>query len=740
MIFLYALLCVVFALSVGSAYASADITRTYGQNINSTSAYMGNQQYTIINDTTLSPVPFGVSGHNFEIAMQYAIDYDFDVRFEYSMSWSGGGSTDNVVLQFANRDNLMVDEKYIYVADKISAGSGKLGIINGVEFTDVNDTSYNGQSLSITLTAKISKIYKKTDANSNIVDDYSHAHILYTNTDAGNAWFAYKTGSTYVMVYNSHYSYDTGITHPGNDTAMSGTKWLGGDRFYGGVGIYVVAGATDFKLKASIQGIWRSSTGSTGIEAAENNIQYNYSDGWVSYSTPSYSDTKQIFENKYFNYTVQAGSVAYIQVVDNIEITSAGESNISNYDNHKLVTNSITINDQPFSYAEIDNATAEQKAALAIQSLSSDDGITSANVSPSGGNYSKSMLIYNQTSHDAGLYKAGSGQQTYYTNISLVNNTADTKTYALSYVLNYYIGNGYGSNPYASGNSKDLFKNTSDQYYSYQGTTANATYFEVEKAKTVVTLAPYSRVNVCERFYVTDAFAAFIKSDLGVSDNYDAWVQVGVTASTTSSTNADLLVETKVSGGNVTVRVKNPTQYTVSGNITVNLELFASSTFALQTISGLDSKFTGSNGTYTATALTLEPNETALVCSFTNNNTKFIIQGFATASATATPNTVKLVNGGTNDAYLINYSDESYYVRFSGQISANSSFVVSNGYNYYIGILRPDQIVKVAMTDDGDITAADLIVVNNADYSSATLSTWGDATVTNAFNDYFAVN
>ena len=115
-----ALLSTVFAFSMGLTFSSITMILNYSTNINSVKAHLGNNQYVVNNDTTLSPVAYSVGIHSTEISLQYAIDYEFDLRVKYSLNWLGDESlgeqlsTSNVKLIFANRDNVIIDENYIY--------------------------------------------------------------------------------------------------------------------------------------------------------------------------------------------------------------------------------------------------------------------------------------------------------------------------------------------------------------------------------------------------------------------------------------------------------------------------------------------------------------------------------------------------------------------------------------------------------------------------------------------------
>jgi len=180
---LNAILCVVFAFIVGSTFAASGVTRTES-NLYSTGAYASNNNYKLINSTTNNPILFGETTNNVKIALDYSVYYDFDIRIDYSLSWSNGESVENVVLNFPNRDGFIVDDECIYLTDHVTRGSGTLNIIDGVEFVDPTDEKYVGATLTIqtelTLVKESSIDYTSTDSSSN---------PLYTSTIAGQAWF-----------------------------------------------------------------------------------------------------------------------------------------------------------------------------------------------------------------------------------------------------------------------------------------------------------------------------------------------------------------------------------------------------------------------------------------------------------------------------------------------------------------------------------------------------------------------
>ena len=201
LLILSAIIGVVFALITGFTYCATSLNLSYGQIPNSTEAYMANQQYTIINDTVKTPVLFGEGYHNFEVALQYSIGYSFDVRFKYSLSWSGGSSysTDNVILHFANRDNVIYDDNYIFLANAVSAGNSKINIIASVDFVDPTDSHYFGQKLTINIEeVKIYKEQSSYDANHELLKTTNNGvnkTVVSVTGPASQAWLQYKENS-----------------------------------------------------------------------------------------------------------------------------------------------------------------------------------------------------------------------------------------------------------------------------------------------------------------------------------------------------------------------------------------------------------------------------------------------------------------------------------------------------------------------------------------------------------------
>lgn len=816
---LSAVLGAVFAFIMGVTYCASPLFLYYRSDPGSTTTYAGNQQYHIINDTLSKPVPFGQGAHNFEIALQYAFDYDFDVRFEYSLSWSGGEtySTDNVILNFANRDNIIYDDNYIYLANSVASGNSKIAIITGVEFVNVNDETYVGQTLTITMTAKV---YKAQDA-------YSSSNILCVEDSvASDAWLQYKENITaadneetdaYVLMYNYRRNYGHGVPYPGAESAYKkpwstekhtvenqngtettyeadrvyGAVWTGGNRAYAGIGMYVISGSTPVELEVKVTGIWRDNSGD-GLTTPEtliyeNNIQYNYATNWIN---PVY-DSNKLFETRTYKYTIPTDTACYIEIFDSIEITSAGTVVANTFDSYRLVTNEIVVNPSlgesgqtTFSYAETTDGYMQFKP-ININS----DLVTVTD------DTQKSVSVVNTSNYTNGLYDVSNrDEQTFNTNISLINNTAQAKVVTLSYNLYYHISNGsiYFTDD-TTGERGNSF--AGNLYYSI---TDDINEYLTSTLETSVTIAPYSSVNVVESYKVSallrnnedtaaDDSLREIYDDTTTAkfiEEYDVWVYLvpSVTSvanasyTSTSTGKTNLSIESTFNGTTLTLSLKNNTNYTVNAVNIKNLKVmkltevnssvltdqpadweasfwkyydqnnepllayknFESSKYYLKTKSYTsasvtqDSTFASLNST---SKLGLQPGEsivigTASVSAVENSQTvqkNFLVYGFAEIQNKNVVNadSLMLINDGKKDACLVNYSTSSYYVSFGGTYTgADVEYIEEfDGVNYYIGIVRPGQIISVSGAEDLDSIPA------GTSYSAATISSWHSSAV-----------
>ncbi|MBR6779351.1 MAG: hypothetical protein IKM43_04355 [Clostridia bacterium] len=746
---------VVFAIIMGVTYCTVAFTKSENTNYNSTASYLAPQSWKVINGTTESPIPFGQGAHNTEVSIEYSIPYSFDIRVKYSLTWNSTTlNAENVILNYANRDMYIVDgatvvddetdiistSGYIYYKDALASGHNTLKIFTGVDFADPYDENYFGSSLSISIDEV--KIYK---ANATT---YNDSHPLYNNSIAGKAWENYKTtgGDAQVIVYNYRASVNNGIVYPDGATAykrVSGvaTAALYGNKFYAGVGLYVIAGASPIKLTAQAIGSWvESENGQAAGTAFDNNVRFKYNSDWTIDS-----DDENHFKHANYNYTIPANTACYIQLLDNVEITCVMNTLGTDYSDYKLISN-INVNGVDFGTSLISTET--------ITTSTDDDLPADTTVKTSEQN---KYTIINNSTYTNGLYVVGGGAQNYYTNLSYTNNTNTAQTITTSYTLKYYYSNG---------------KTDASDWRNTESSTTNSTYFTA--SADTYTIAPYSTVLICDTFTLSDDF-----SDL-LNEN-DAWVELVPTINFTGSKNTALNLETKVVGSTITYSLKNTSNSIITNptgtishrtinynyeTVTVTEDAFESEywIYYYKNASGKYVRSTKStvwsNNTqfYTRSMVvgsavsksvsytgTIYPNESVVIGTATTTANINYLFGYNITGTTSTPSGIEIVNEGTTNASIVNYSSSSYYVRFGGTLSETNNVIKSGSYNYFIGIVRPGQILDIKMSATGTL---DIIKVEG-NYSSSTLTGWkttAGATsstttpddIKTAFEEYFA--
>ncbi len=765
----------VFALTVGYTFAAEIFNFEIGNNTYSTTTYATNQQYSIINDTVNNPIPFGSGAHNYEVAIKYSFGYDFDIRIRYSLEWSGGNNNDtnNVILNYANRDGYIVDNQYIYYKDTISAGNDTLMLFTGVDFIDSSDESYIGASLTINIDEV--RIYKKSDT-------YNESHSLYVDTEAGRAWIQYKNSSSingaYVLIYNKRSEQNYYVSHPGLESAyyksLSATnvvesyRWAGGNKYYGGLSAYIITGNQPITLSTSIVGTWRYLT-SPSQAVSENNIKYNYSSDWIFDSYQS----NGVFENRHYKYTIPRNSAVYVEFIDSIEITCRTPSNIENFNDYAVST-SFILNGNQYTDDNFNNGICE----TTISTAGTFSGTT---------NYSQpSIDVINTSTYQPGLYDITlgvvGGSQTFDTNISLTNNTANKiRVSSVTFQLKYTL-----SNAQHHTSSSDEFNNAENQWCRKENQIAIS--LSAENINNYI--APYTTINIKSSFS-TSLADEIVNTYLG---RYDAWVELVITninyttvadTVTTNSLSVEASAEQTSSGTTITYNVKNKSNEVIS-NVSANISLaqlepsydrqstqpsdwmssfwkyyylnngeyvqvqsnvwsasyqYYSLSYISRNISitnpTLYNGFVQNNNTFTSTSLSLQPNETAKIVSFNISNTdnELVLTGSANGQSAMTSTQIDIVNEGTEFAYIINNSNNSYYVRFTGTVETDVPNIenISN-YNYYIGVIRPGQIVKLNMSGNTVVQFETILATDT--FTSTTLSSWGTE-VQSIFENYF---
>jgi len=758
---LNAILGVVFAFIMGVTYCVSTISRNESTHPTYTSAYLANKNnYKIINSTTTAPIVFGQGSHNVKLALDYVLDYDFDVRVEYSLSWdTQGKDTSNVILNYAGRDRFIVDKNYIYLKDTVEAGRGTLNIINSVSFVDPTDETYIGETLTITATVLINEVTDYSDglASSELdgkTDTSAHPFFV-SDSIASESWIKLKSGvkasetNADVIVYNYRFNTNRGIKYPEDVTAYSGSTPLYGNRYYSGAGIYVMTGNSDVTITLKSSGSWQKTDPDTTDQAYDNNILYNFNSVWgsVTYSEITTENVSVWSNSGTAKLTISANSQVYLNLFDSIEITSILTNKLSsiNYENYRMVS-TFTLNGVGCGSKEID-----------LIQISGTDGTN--RYTP------KEYELINTSLYNPYLYDASNKQQLNYAlDLSLTNNTAETKTFEVNYSVRSTRSNGKQSLLRIGANGETLpsFEDSENWSISQKLTGSN---------QISVKLAPYSTASLVDIIAFTNAT---------VEDSYDDWVDAVASVSNGSTASSRATVETKVNGGNLDVYIRNNSNKivtiskdSINGIKFKNLNISYGSAltseepadfktnywrYYQEDVSGNMIPATKSTGwtsgvffyrtenyvTDSSKSISIEndlklaPNSVVYVGSIVNDNNYFV-QGYV--NSTEVVGGVGFVQNGENSTYFVNASStSSYYIRFTGTISGtNNKILTTNGYNYYIGIIRPNQMLDLSVTSVGTM---EYIEVTET-YEKEDFSSWNlgeNSSVYTAFDTYFSID
>ena len=661
--------------------------------------YTAKQGYTVINDTLKNPIPFGSGTKNYEVALQYSYGYDIDVCVKYSLSWTNGKSTDNVILTFADRDSYVVDEQYVYYTKPIS-GTGTLKIFTGVEFVNTKDSAYYGESLTINILEV--KTYKAELDSNKINSFYTTSHKLFVaNSLASEGWLKAKNSSlinldAHVMVYNYRYDINHGITYPEykgaykkeyvvNNSVKTVTNAVntGGNRYYAGIGFYIITKDKPVSVTGYAYGSWQ------GEFQADNNIRFNYSEGWVNASDNKSSNVSSSYigegpnrVNKY-TYKIPANSTAFIQMVDSIEITTVAAFDVANIPTTKV---NVSLNDVSFENSKIVSA-----------EISTSSTYTATN------DYSKpNFTVFNSSLFNGDMFNISkSSTQTFNSHITITNNTEQIKNVSVSYKLRYYASNGSTSSD-SSGDSL-----SSNYWYRYVGESSSLANTSVLN-NTINGINPYSSVQLVLNYTVTDALYSVL------SGEYDLWLEIVPTITETSSSNTLVGVETNVDENIVEFSIKNNSNKVVSiSSVTgtiynytesyTNLATqpndwlsnywqycylsdgkyvnYTSATFDANNCYRDDSYFSSSNYSISGLSLELQPNEVKTFDTKTYVDIKNLSIALSAVVTAQTPQEIALINQAEQN--LLDYSTmQNGSIADATGLSFSSANRVKTGFIY----------------------------------------------------------
>lgn len=429
-IFIAILLCMVFAVNVGSTFAFIDYdfwAKSAKGAIESGETAVKQDAFTDFASAQGSSAKYiyspGISNNQLSISYGFKQNYDLMIKFTASYANTSyyqttertleGGETELLTsrthiandfsLNFANRNDWLIDmgskadittgdpnpTYYTLTEDDSSTisgvmyymgtltGSKILPVITGVTFYTSPNNSYEfiGDELTITLEPE----YVKSNS-----ENYNTGHAFYTtsadaygfvpNTTLFNNWATYMSekdngtvaDNTSIMIYNAYVDEKRGLSFPYDESVMQITEndgkksanikadWTqqptysntahryyvnegirtydaitAGNKYYGGLGVYVIPSANLVTISVTINCFWIGGGTSTS--------------GVVDYETSSDITTITSGTTDYYYYRENIDKPTYVNVLDYIKLTAETYSSLIAY-GYKMVLNNIDVN------------------------------------------------------------------------------------------------------------------------------------------------------------------------------------------------------------------------------------------------------------------------------------------------------------------------------------------------------------------------------------------------------------
>ncbi len=643
-------------------------------------------------------------------------------------------------------------------------GTGYLPIISGVTFYTSGNNTYVNEADELTIT--VTPIYSKSTGT------YDSTHKFYTtskfyNSDktAINNWVTYMTAyqqdktrvdETKCMYYNAYSTEETALEYPSDDLSWDGENLvmptelersntaykykvirtqtgedaegnaiysyatsydnvIAGNKYYGGLGVYVIPGSSLVTVDISFNYDWYDCASNQIITGDVNPIGYKFSNEMTKVGTAYYynrtiSEPTYIDVLEYMVLTASSGfktalKNGYKVVIYNLTAkthtstptgwTSSGESTINYEINNSSIQSGILIKKDKWA-----SGSTHVETDVSIRNVGSTDlAISKFTV--------KGTLWYSEYGDQTSFSEQSTG--TYLQEIRATDNTL------------LYRGVVVDENMWTSS------YNPTTHVYTF---TRNSGVNHIPSGSAITLI---SGVSVAQQSYPTE----YTKID-GVDTGFihDYWCTLEITVTTAKidkdditpyvaqSTYTDLEVETN--GYYSQITSSSPAYIYVRNNTNQNISSVTIQSMTLHPLTSTNKPLrdqinTGSNVGYTVTnyvnggssttaTINLRPNEKVLLFAITPNSDAIIYSYKLSANVSGgkVDNTAQLtVNNEAGDANLINTSDKLYEFRlksttsFSGKLVNSGDFVcnttASSGmyYAYYKGVILPEQLIRV---------------------------------------------
>ena len=125
----------------------------------------------------------------------------------------------------------------------------------------------------------------------------------------------------------------------------------------------------------------------------------------------------------------------------------------------------------------------------------------------------------------------------------------------------------------------------------------------------------------------------------------------------------------------------------------------------------------------------MNPDDSCVIATISTAKKQFILTGNVKATTKQTATETMIIKNCTTSAYITNESKtNSYYVRIKGQLSeAKTNWAYKeDGYTYYIGVLRPKQILSIPVSDKVDL---DPVLIDDDIFKNSDLTGWDNDAV-----------
>ncbi|MBQ7798217.1 MAG: hypothetical protein IJ371_03755 [Clostridia bacterium] len=726
---------------------------------------------------------------NNQLTIDYGFRQEQDLMIEFTVTYSNTTHIANdFSINFANRDDWVVDmgttndwipggEATTYYNLTSSSytfsgvmyymgtktGSGTMPIISGVTFYTSPNNSYNYMLSGDTLTITLTPVYTKTD-----IDNYTTSHSFYStsnNVEAFNNWANYMkqrgdgtvANATSIMIYNAYVDQARSIGYPHDDSAMNADGTINttlktqpvysntahryqvnddgrtynaitaGNKYYGGLGAYVIPSASLQTVSIVVNYFWQKN-GTQGGTTQSGVVELQYGSEIQTITTGTSS---------YYCYKSRITKPTYVNILESIMLTAVENKTIIAND-YTLILNNISVNavtdatsiptgddDSTWSSGtaiptyEIHNSTATSPILARVSDVYSSSEVYEANVS-----------ITNNSPYTMAINKVVISSSLWYAEYETKTKTDETTGQTITYNVLKPMVMGDGYLPSGALIYDDTLWSVGYQngVFTFSANSDVAHYVPSGYTMTIIKGVEVPETTACQGEDLAYDFWCSLDVSIptnGISDK-------GITYTNASTTG----VETIIEGYHTAISASKPGEIYIRNNtsqIITELTLSTLDVYALSTSTSflprdrIGSKITPSVTSHLSGTVSIKPNEMVHAFTITPNTNAVIYDVKVLASLqnqqeadpldlvyrqnTNVYNTTTKTYQVTKQGVLINNSDKYYEFRlestaditsklidsgkFETRAITNATTNVTTYYYYYKGIICPGRYIEI---------------------------------------------